>query len=250
MLRDLFINLTILVTFHYLFMLVFKENFLKKEDTLLRQICKGMLSGLLGVLLMFFSIKTGPAIIDLRHIPLILTAFYGGIAQTMIAAFIVIIGRLLIEANIASSINIFSMMFIAASSFLIAERHMNHVVKMLLSITIGNVVATSLFILIVHETSFQLHSTYWIFSYIAGLFNFYVIEHQTKAYQLLNLYKFQAHYDFLTGVLNKRKFDEVLREAFTKKLKQPIHQMSLIYLDIDYFKTINDQYGHHEEILF
>nr|WGD97609.1 hypothetical protein P5627_19030 [Bacillus safensis] len=59
MLKDLFINLTILVTFHYLFMLVFKENFLKKEDTLLRQICKGMLSGLLGVLLMFFSIKTG-----------------------------------------------------------------------------------------------------------------------------------------------------------------------------------------------
>ena len=39
--------------------------------------------------------------------PLILTAFYGGIAQTMIAAFVVISGRLLIEANIASSINIF-----------------------------------------------------------------------------------------------------------------------------------------------
>lgn len=31
LLRDLFINLTILVTFHYLFMLVFKENFLKKK---------------------------------------------------------------------------------------------------------------------------------------------------------------------------------------------------------------------------
>ena len=85
-----------------------------------------------------------------------------------------------------------------------------------------------------------------MFSYIAGLFNFYVIEHQTKAYQMLNLYKFQAHYDFLTGVLNKRKFDEILSDAFSLNLKQPIHQMSLIYLDIDYFKTINDQYGHHE----
>ncbi|KEP26423.1 GGDEF domain-containing protein [Bacillus zhangzhouensis] len=246
MLRDLFINLTILVTFHYLFMLVFKENFLKKEDTLLRQLCKGMLSGLLGVLLMFFSIKAGPAIIDLRHIPLILTAFYGGIAQTFIAACIVIIGRLLIEANVASFINIFSMMIIATASFLIAERHINHVVKMLLSITISNVIATILFITIVHETSFELHFAYWIFSYIAGLFNFYVIEHQTKAYQLLNLYKFQAHYDFLTGVLNKRKFDEVLSHAFSTKWKQSIHQMSLIYLDIDYFKSINDQYGHHE----
>ncbi|PCK22403.1 hypothetical protein CEY02_04465 [Bacillus pumilus] len=246
MLRDLFINLTILVTFHYLFMLVFKENFLKKEDTLLRQICKGMISGLLGVLLMFFSIKAGPAIIDLRHIPLILTAFYGGIAQTFIAACVVIIGRLLIEANVGSFINIFSMIFIATASFLIAERHLNHVLKMLLSITISNVIATILFITIVHETSFELHFTYWIFSYIAGLFNFYIIEHQTKSYQLLNLYKFQAHYDFLTGVLNKRKFEEVLSDAFLMKLKQPTHQMSLIYLDIDYFKSINDQYGHHE----
>ncbi|MFB8733773.1 diguanylate cyclase [Bacillus sp. SL00103] len=30
------------------------------------------------------------------------------------------------------------------------------------------------------------------------------------------------------------------------KFKHPTHQMSLIYLDIDYFKSINDQYGHHE----
>ncbi|MFP3394550.1 hypothetical protein SB782_37895, partial [Brevibacillus sp. SIMBA_076] len=78
---------------------------------------------------------------------------------------------------------------------------------------------------IAHEISIEMHFAYWIFSYIAGLFNFYVIEHQTKAYQLLNLYKFQAHYDFLTGVLNKRKFDEVLNDAFSLKLKQPIHQM-------------------------
>ncbi|OLP63348.1 putative diguanylate cyclase YedQ [Bacillus pumilus] len=246
MLRDLFINLTVLVTFHYLFMLVFKENFLKKEDTLLRQLCKGLASGLLGVVLMFFSIKTGPAIIDLRHIPLILTAFYGGIAQTFVAAGVVIIGRLLFEVNIASFVNIFSMLLIVTASYMIAERHINHIVKMLLSITISSTIASILFITVVHEASIELHLAYWVFSYIAGLFNFYVIEHQTKAYQLLNLYRFQAHYDFLTGVLNKRKFDEVLDLAFSMRWKQPLQQISLIYLDIDYFKSINDQYGHHE----
>ncbi|MGE6630776.1 GGDEF domain-containing protein [Bacillus sp. NPDC077027] len=246
MLKDLFINLTILVTFHYLFMLVFKENFLRKEDTFLPQLCKGTVSGLLGVILMFFSIKTEQGMIDLRHIPIILTAFYGGILQTAVAGMIVVIGRLMIEFNLASFFNIFSMILLSSLSYFISERNLHNLLKIILSITICNVIATILFISILDEASPHLHILYWIFSYIAGLFNFYVIEHQAKAYQLLNLYKFQAHYDFLTGVLNKRKFDEVLNDFFTSKVKHPIHQMSLIYIDIDFFKAINDQYGHHE----
>ncbi|MFS0655072.1 diguanylate cyclase [Bacillus sp. 179-C3.3 HS] len=246
MLKDLFINLTILVTFNYFFIVVFKENFLKKEDTFLSQLYKGIVSGLLGVVLMFFSIKAGPAIIDLRHIPLILTAFFGGIVQTFVAAFVIIVGRLLFEVNFASYINIMSMLLIATSSFLIAERHFNQILKMTISITISNIIASIFLSIVVKDISFELHIAYWAFSYIAGLFNFYVIEHQTKAYQLLNLYKFQAHYDFLTGVLNKRKFDEVLNDAFSMRWKQPLQQISLIYLDIDHFKSINDQYGHHD----
>jgi diguanylate cyclase (GGDEF)-like protein len=49
--------------------------------------------------------------------------------------------------------------------------------------------------------------------------------------------------DFLTGTYNRRKFEELLHTevAEAKRLNIPI---SLIFFDIDHFKTINDTLGH------
>jgi diguanylate cyclase (GGDEF)-like protein len=49
--------------------------------------------------------------------------------------------------------------------------------------------------------------------------------------------------DFLTGTLNRRKFEELLHTevAEAKRLNIPL---SLIFFDIDRFKTINDTLGH------
>jgi diguanylate cyclase (GGDEF)-like protein len=52
-----------------------------------------------------------------------------------------------------------------------------------------------------------------------------------------------ARRDALTGVFNRRHFDEALDDAFAQAggQRQPL---SLAYLDLDHFKTINDRYGH------
>ncbi|WP_163291950.1 diguanylate cyclase [Desulfovibrio sp. JC022] len=49
--------------------------------------------------------------------------------------------------------------------------------------------------------------------------------------------------DMLTGLYNRRKMDEVLQREFDrfKRYKRPL---SLILIDIDNFKEINDTYGH------
>ncbi|MES2068832.1 MAG: GGDEF domain-containing protein [Pseudomonadota bacterium] len=49
--------------------------------------------------------------------------------------------------------------------------------------------------------------------------------------------------DALTDALNRRAF-AVLYENETKRMKRHGHPMSLIIMDLDYFKRINDQYGH------
>lgn len=49
--------------------------------------------------------------------------------------------------------------------------------------------------------------------------------------------------DSLTGLANRRYFDEVLGTEFSR-LRRSGSRLSLIMLDIDYFKKYNDTYGH------
>jgi len=49
--------------------------------------------------------------------------------------------------------------------------------------------------------------------------------------------------DGLTGLGNRRAFDEALEKEWKRTLREG-SQMSLLLLDVDYFKQFNDRYGH------
>ncbi len=48
----------------------------------------------------------------------------------------------------------------------------------------------------------------------------------------------------LTGIYNRRIFEEMLVEDIALFQKYPIKKSSLIFMDIDHFKNVNDEYGH------
>lgn len=54
-----------------------------------------------------------------------------------------------------------------------------------------------------------------------------------------------ASIDSLTGIFNRMKFDEHLLHEISNSRRYH-HPLSIIMLDIDYFKKINDTYGHIE----
>ncbi len=64
-------------------------------------------------------------------------------------------------------------------------------------------------------------------------------------------YKALSEYDPLTGIYNRRAYDNRLLEALSAAGRYK-RQLSLIMFDIDYFKEINDAYGHQagDTILF
>jgi diguanylate cyclase (GGDEF)-like protein len=58
-----------------------------------------------------------------------------------------------------------------------------------------------------------------------------------------DMYRELAGTDFLTNLVNRRRFHEVA-EIACEKVKIEGGQMAIIMLDIDHFKNVNDQYGH------
>lgn len=55
--------------------------------------------------------------------------------------------------------------------------------------------------------------------------------------------KLQAETDFLTGCLNRRRFDDELDQEISRSQRQR-YPLTLALIDLDHFKRINDRYGH------
>lgn len=65
-------------------------------------------------------------------------------------------------------------------------------------------------------------------------------EHLIRLHKQLEEYSFQ---DGLTGIANRRMFDTVLEREWSNAQRTGL-PLSLLILDIDYFKQYNDHYGH------
>ncbi len=58
-----------------------------------------------------------------------------------------------------------------------------------------------------------------------------------------DLLKQQATIDTLTTIANRRRFDEFLLQAW-RQMQREQKALSIIMIDVDYFKSFNDYYGH------
>lgn len=54
----------------------------------------------------------------------------------------------------------------------------------------------------------------------------------------------QAGFDSLTGLPNRRLFNDRLEQAIRRQARAPSHQLGVLFLDLNGFKEINDHHGH------
>ena len=72
----------------------------------------------------------------------------------------------------------------------------------------------------------------------------YDLRHIKKLEEDLDRVKNQVYLDSLTGIYNRRYFDETLSDTILTQSRSN-STLSVLMLDIDYFKQYNDTYGHH-----
>jgi len=68
---------------------------------------------------------------------------------------------------------------------------------------------------------------------------------QVRAYEARDHFKDLARVDALTGIPNRRKFDESLFQEW-RRSKRSGDSLALLLIDIDNFKLLNDTYGHQK----
>ncbi|OWY26679.1 sensor domain-containing diguanylate cyclase [Herbaspirillum robiniae] len=69
------------------------------------------------------------------------------------------------------------------------------------------------------------------------------LESQLESRRTMQKLEQQTLTDALTGIGNRRSFDQRLREEWTRHLRNA-RPLSMLMVDVDYFKQYNDTYGH------
>jgi len=247
MLRDLFINGTILISFIFISSQVFKRNFLNLSGSFKNKFFFGLTQGILGILLMLFTIHVTPKVImDFRHIAILLATLYGGGFAAIITGITIAIFRIsYFGVSTPAIIAAISMIIVAIVCTLISKIDLNVFKKWIYMYFISTSIITVTFFLIIKDSIILYHTLFyfWIGSSIIGFLAYYISNYMNTSTKLLNRLEQESTIDFLTGLNNVRQFDNSLNQSFLN-VKDKNEYLSILIIDIDFFKKVNDTYGH------
>ncbi|MDP4164388.1 MAG: LytS/YhcK type 5TM receptor domain-containing protein, partial [Bacillota bacterium] len=136
--KELFANLAILSSMIFFYVQSTKDSPLNTKSSLSRKLFVGASGGILSNILMQYGIQVHTTIIDLRHIPVILMALFGGAIPALVALVLVIVGRLLIGVNSAACAAIASITLITLAAIYFSKRNVKNKTKIWSVLTLSN----------------------------------------------------------------------------------------------------------------
>jgi diguanylate cyclase len=250
LLSDLFINSVILIAVLSVGTQVFREKPLTGVKTIPSQMLTGGLLGLLGCVLMVYSVHIDTKVIlDFRNIPIILAAVSTGTIASIAASIIIGLFRIFyLGVSHSSTVGFFIALSIGVGCGLICKFNLDKKIKWTCCVIYALIAATVGFMLNITDNSIltKVLCYYWATSILISIFIYYYMEYLYESGYLYRRYRDEVKKDFLTGLNNVRQFDNVFNEIILQVKAEKRRMLSLLYIDIDFFKKINDTYGHKE----
>ncbi len=250
--EDLFINLSVLIALIFIYLQLRNRIGLETMPAKKAIAIDGFAGGLLGLLLMYFSIQVGTeTIVDLRFIPVMLLLIFLGPPQAMLSAVLIILGRFLLGVNtsaLAATILMVILIigFLAIRKFFSSRQQRATPYQMgFVMIIFSNIVFSIIITVLIQDPVIlrDLLPSYWLVSIVGGITAIFFVEYIRKTQYLLMKYEQESTTDFLTGLNNVRQFDAIWNELIRSAVEKD-EKLSLLIVDIDHFKTVNDTYGH------
>lgn len=247
MVKELVVDSSLIVSFIFLAGHIFKNQPFNMEASVRIKILGGLLCGALGSVLMLYTIDiTNGVILDMRDIALVLATCLGGWISLVICDFILTIFRIIFHgvsyASIFATIGqLFHIVpFICILQMKKLSFKMRYFVLNAISVTI---VLFLFYVLLPKEKLLTVWFTYVTITLIVSIYTFYFLAFIQKSNALFRQLNVDAKIDFLTGLNNVRQFDTYFN-TIIKELEKNKQQLSILMIDIDDFKKVNDTYGH------
>ncbi|WLV24561.1 diguanylate cyclase [Aciduricibacillus chroicocephali] len=247
---DLFVNLSIIIALIFTYLQLKWQLFkrLKLNDKV-SHLINGIAGGMLGLILLRFSIQVGDSTyIDLRYLPIILVTLHGGFRPAILSGAIIMAGRFYINHTYSAYMALL-LMIISLTGFLLirhyAKRGQPLYVTGASMVLFSNIAFTIVISLLIGDWDKLkvLFPNYWLFATVGGMASIFFVEHVRHSQYLLDKYELESTTDYLTGLNNVRQFDVMWNELIHGAVQRG-ENLSLLAIDIDHFKKVNDTYGH------
>lgn len=245
MLYAMFANIAIIGFFIFIGGHLLKDKQLSINSDFLLKATIGMLTGALGIILMIYSVRINSGLImDLRYISIVLATITTGPVSAFIAAIVIVIGRLsMFGINYYSLTGALNVLMIGAGCSAIWIYLKNSFFIKWFYLNVFCIGVSSLFLMYLLK-DWAVVIYFMVISSLASLFTFYLYKYAYETNEIYRKLKREAMKDPLTGLNNVRKFDLFFNEQIQRFKEKKINHLSLLVIDIDFFKKINDQYGH------
>ncbi|GAB1158160.1 MULTISPECIES: GGDEF domain-containing protein [Paenibacillus] len=248
MLSTFFINICVMITFMYISGIIAKYYNIRVPFPSLRvQIIGGFLFGIYGTVLMNYSFPLNEdTIVDLRHLAIVTAAVYLGGLASVISGLVISILRIAIFGLSSPAIDAgFVMTLIGLSGVYFAYASWSRLTKI---ITMNLLGITLIFVILVLNSSsmnslMKVYPLQMTISFVGGIFIYFIAEFINKSNEMLFLLERRASTDHLTNLSNRRQFEKSL-ELQLERARENRQKLSLLVIDIDRFKKVNDTYGH------
>lgn len=250
-LYDIFVNALFIISFIFISASIFKERGLERDSSIKNKIAFGFIGALMGMFSMYLSIKVREdtsTIIDLRLLSLIFVYYVAGIIPASITTIAIIFYRLGVYGFNSSSVVASTQIILFVLIYIIIDKYVQSKKKRLILYYI--------FTMIIYvPTLFYLYSDYsvsekiiifdfTIISTITFIIMYYLLGYVESSNDLYRKYKEEAKKDYLTGLYNMRQFDAIYNKTIDH-ISKTDEKLSILLIDIDHFKMVNDKYGHH-----